>query len=133
MKIIDAHKGCYEYSTYFEGLAGHGSAPDKGVNAVEYAVRFVEKLLELREILKSRTPKNSIFDPPYTTLQIGGISGGIARNVIADKCQVDWELRPVVKEDGEFVNSEMDKFVNEKLLPETVSYTHLTLPTILLV
>ena len=23
MKIIDAHKGCYEYTTYFEGLAGH--------------------------------------------------------------------------------------------------------------
>jgi len=118
MKIIDAHKGCYEYTTYFEGLAGHGSAPDKGVNAVEYAVRFVDKLLELREVLKSRTPKDSIFDPPYTTLQIGGISGGIARNVIADKCQVDWELRPVVKKDGEYVNSEIDKFINEKLLPE---------------
>ena len=118
MKIIDAHKGCYEYTTYFEGLAGHGSAPDKGVNAVEYAVRFVNKLLELRKILKSRTPKNSVFDPPYTTLQIGGISGGIARNVIADKCNVDWELRPVIKEDGEFVNLEIDKFVNETLLPE---------------
>ncbi len=118
MKIIDAHKGCYEYTTYFEGLAGHGSAPDKGVNAVEYAVRFVDKLLELREVLKSRTPKDSIFDPPYTTLQIGGISGGIARNVIADKCQVDWELRPVVKKDGDYVNSEIDKFINEKLLPE---------------
>ena len=60
------------------------------------------------------------FSPPYTTLQIGGISGGIARNVIADKCHVDWELRPVVKEDGEFVNSEMDKFVKEKLLPEMI-------------
>ena len=118
MKIIDAHKGCYEYTTHFEGLAGHGSAPDKGVNAVEYAVRFINKLLELREILKSKTPKDSVFTPPYTTLQIGGISGGIARNVIADKCKVDWELRPVVKEDGEFVNSEMDKFINEKLLPK---------------
>ena len=59
-----------------------------------------------------------IRDRPYTTLQIGGISGGIARNVIADKCKVDWELRPVVKKDGEFVNSEIDKFINEKLLPE---------------
>ena len=118
MKIVDAHKGCYEYTTYFEGLAGHGSEPDKGVNAVEYAVKFVKKLLELREILKSRAPKESIFKPPYTTLQIGGISGGIARNVIADKCRVDWELRPVIKEDGEFVNSEIDKFVNEKLLPD---------------
>ena len=118
MKIIDAHKGCYEYTTHFEGLAGHGSAPDKGVNAVEYAVKFIDKLLKLRKILKEKTPNNSIFNPPYTTLQIGGISGGIARNVIADRCRVDWELRPVVKEDGIFVNSEMDKFVNEELLPE---------------
>ena len=118
MKIIDAHKGCYEYTTHFEGLAGHGSAPDKGVNAVEYAVRFIDKLLKIRKILKEKTPNNSVFNPPYTTLQIGGISGGIARNVIADRCKVDWELRPVVKEDGIFVNSEMDKFVNEELLPE---------------
>ena len=120
MKIIDAHKGCYEYTTYFEGLAGHGSAPDKGVNAVEYATKYINKLLELREILKNKVPKDSVFSPPYTTLQIGGISGGIARNVIADKCKVDWELRPVIKEDGEFVNLEIDKFAKDKLLPEMI-------------
>jgi acetylornithine deacetylase len=118
MKIIDAHKGCYEYTTHFEGLAGHGSAPDKGVNAVEYGAKFINKLLELRKTLKSKAPKDSVFEPPYTTLQIGGISGGIARNVIADKCRVDWELRPIIKEDGIFVNSEIDKFINEELLPE---------------
>ena len=123
MKIIDAHKGCYEYTTYFEGLAGHGSAPDKGVNAVEYATKYINKLLELREILKTKTPKDSVFNPPYTTLQIGGISGGIARNVIADKCKVDWELRPVIKEDGDFVNLEIDNFVKKNLLPEMIK-TH---------
>ena len=52
MKIIDAHKGCYEYTTYFKGLAGHSSAPHKGVSAVEYASRYVNKLIELREKLK---------------------------------------------------------------------------------
>ena len=118
MKIIEAHKGCYEYTTYFEGLAGHGSAPEKGVNAVEYATRYISKLMDLREILKSKVPKNSVFDPPYTTIGIGGISGGIARNVIADKCRVDWEMRPVIKEDGEFVHNELNEFVNKKLLPE---------------
>ena len=118
MKIVDAHKGCYEYTTHFEGLAGHGSKPEKGVNAVEFAVRYINKLMELRETLKANAPKNCIFDPPYTTLQIGGISGGIARNVIADKCRVDWELRPVVKKDGEFVNNKMDEFANTSLLPE---------------
>ena len=118
MKIVDAHKGCYEYTTHFEGLAGHGSKPEKGVNAVEFAVKYINKLMELRETLKTNAPKNCIFDPPYTTLQIGGIAGGIARNVIADKCRVDWELRPVVKKDGEFVNNQMDEFANTSLLPE---------------
>jgi len=118
MKIIDAHKGCYEYTTYFEGLAGHSSQPDKGVSAVEFAARYVNKLLELKEKLKERQLKDSIFDPPYSTLQIGGIFGGIAHNVIADKCHVNWETRPVVKEDGIFLNDEIDKFTKEILLPE---------------
>jgi len=118
MKIIDSHKGCYEYTTYFEGLAGHSSQPHKGVSAVEYAARYVNKLVELRKKLKEREPKNSIFDPPYSTLQVGGIFGGIAHNVIADKCHVNWETRPVVKEDAIFLNSEIDKFTNETLLPE---------------
>ena len=118
MKIIDAHKGCYEYTTYFEGLAGHSSAPHKGVSAVEFASKYVNKLIDLREKLKERAPENSIFDPPYSTLSIGGIFGGIAHNVIADKCHVNWETRPVVKEDGKFLNSELDKYANEILLPE---------------
>jgi acetylornithine deacetylase len=120
MKIINAHKGYYEYNTQFKGLAGHSSAPHKGVNAIEYAIRYINKLIEIREILKSRAPKNSTFDPLYTTLQIGVISGGTARNVIADKCNVEWDLRPVVKEDGVFVNSEIDKFAKETLMPEMV-------------
>jgi acetylornithine deacetylase len=118
MKAIQAHKGCYEYSTHFTGLAGHGSAPDKGVNAVEYASKFINKLMELRKELKQRAPKNSIFNPKYTTLQIGRIRGGLARNVIADKCTVDWELRPVVIEDGIFVNDAMDNYTKNILLPE---------------
>jgi acetylornithine deacetylase len=118
MKIIDAHKGCYEYTTYFKGLAGHSSAPHKGVSAVEYASRYVNKLIELREKLRERAPKDSIFDPAHSTLSIGGIFGGIAHNVIADKCHVNWETRPVVKEDGVFLNQEIDKYANEVLLPD---------------
>ena len=48
MKIIDSHKACYEYTTFFEGLAGHSSKPDEGVNAAEYASKYVNKLMSLR-------------------------------------------------------------------------------------
>jgi len=118
MKIIDAHKGMNEYTIHFEGLAGHSSQPHKGVNAIEYATRYINKLLELRKELIKRAPKDCIFDPPHSTLSIGGISGGIAHNVIADKCTVEWETRPVVKEDGVFVKEQIEKFVNEELLPQ---------------
>ena len=118
MKIIDAHKGCYEYTTYFEGLAGHSSTPHKGVSAVEFAARYASKLIELRDELKKRAPKDSIFDPPFSTLQVGGIFGGIAHNVIADKCHINWETRPVIKEDGIFLNKKIDEYANDILLPE---------------
>jgi acetylornithine deacetylase len=118
MKIIDAHKGMNEYTVHFEGLAGHSSQPSKGVNAIEYATRYINKLLELRQELIKRAPKDCIFDPPHSTLSVGGISGGIAHNVIADKCRVEWETRPVIKEDGEFVTNQIEKFVNDQLLPQ---------------
>ena len=57
MRIIEGHKGCYEYTTHFHGLAGHGSAPERGVNAVEYAVRYVNRLLELKHRLRERAPR----------------------------------------------------------------------------
>jgi len=118
MKIIDAHKGMNEYTVHFGGLAGHSSKPHMGVNAIEYASRYINKLLELRQELIKRAPKDCIFDPPHSTLSIGGISGGIAHNVIADKCKVEWETRPVNKADGDFVTQEIEKFVSEKLLPD---------------
>ena len=118
MKIIDAHKGMNEYTVHFGGLAGHSSKPHMGVNAIEYASRYINKLLELRQELIQRAPKDCIFDPPHSTLSIGGISGGIAHNVIADKCKVEWETRPVNKADGDFVTKEIEKFVSEKLLPD---------------
>ena len=122
MKIIDSHKACYEYTTFFEGLAGHSSKPDEGVNAAEYASKYVNKLMSLRNNLINRKPKNSIFTPAYSTLSIGGIFGGIAHNVIADKCHVNWETRPVNKEDGIFLNSEIDKYADGLLLEMKKKY-----------
>ncbi len=117
MKVIEGHKGCYEYSTHFSGLEGHGSAPDRGVNAVEYAVRYVARLLDLKERLKARAPRGNRFDPPWTTINTGALSGGVAHNVIAGRASVDWEMRPVAGADADFVKAEMRDYVEQELLP----------------
>ena len=117
MRIIEGHKGCCEYTTRFGGRDGHGSAPDLGVNAVIYAMRYAQRLLELAEALKSRAPKGSRFDPPWTTVNIGRLSGGTAHNIIAGKAELDWEMRPVVWDDATFVKSALESFVRDELLP----------------
>ncbi|CUH78084.1 acetylornithine deacetylase [Tropicibacter naphthalenivorans] len=117
MRIIEGHKGCCEYTARFTGLEGHGSAPDRGVNAVNYAVRYAARLLELAEQLKTRTPANSRFDPPWTTVNIGRLSGGVAHNVIPGKAEIDWEMRPVHWDDAHFVKDALDAYVQDTLLP----------------
>jgi len=117
MRIIEGHKGCCEYTVTFTGMEGHGSQPDLGVNAVEYAVRYVARLMELREVLKQRTPEGSRFDPPWSTLQVGRLSGGVAHNVIPGLATLDWEMRPVVKADMDFVKDAIAAYVQDELLP----------------
>lgn len=117
MRIIEGHKGCYEYTTEFIGLPGHGSRPEAGVNAIEYAVRYVSRLLELGELLKRRAPEASRFEPPWSTLQVGRIKGGAARNIIAGHCSVEWEMRPVQPADAAFVKGDIETYVGTVLRP----------------
>ena len=118
MKAITAHKGYNEYITHFIGLSGHASNPEGGVSAIEYAIQYSNKLLELRDELKKRNSKKAIFSPSYSTLQIGKISGGLGANVIADQCSLEWEVRPVNKEDGEFISNSIDAYAKEILIPK---------------
>ncbi|WP_099558827.1 acetylornithine deacetylase [Hartmannibacter diazotrophicus] len=117
MKVIEGHKGCYEYTTRFTGREGHGSAPDKGANAVEAAARYMCHLMEIGEELKGLAPKGNRFDPPWTTVQVGRISGGNARNTIAGHCEVEWEMRPVNRSDALHVKSGLRQFCDHVLLP----------------
>ena len=118
MKTITAHKGYNEYKTNFTGLSGHASNPESGVSAIEYAILYSNKLMELRDELKKRNTKNILFSPSHSTLQIGKISGGMGANVIADQCSLEWEVRPVTKEDGDFITQNIDDFAKNILLPE---------------
>lgn len=118
MRIIEGHKGCCEYTTHFHGLAGHGSLPDRGVNAVEYAARYVSKILELKDRLRAMAPADSPFEPPWTTINVGALNGGVANNVIPSNARIDWEMRPVQDGDADFVKAELARYCDEELVPQ---------------
>ncbi len=118
LHIVDGHKGCCEYTTRFHGAEGHGSRPELGVNAVEYAARYVARLMALRAELAANPPEGSEFQPPHTTISVGALSGGVAHNVIPGLAHVDWEMRPVAWDDAVRVKTTLERFCSEELLPE---------------
>ena len=118
MKAIEGHKGCCEYTTHFHGKAGHGSMPHIGLNAVEYALRYGAKLMDIAQNLQARAPDKSLFNPPWTTLNIGRITGGHIHNVIPENCSMDWEFRPVQDTDFTYVKETIETYVNDILRPE---------------
>lgn len=117
MRIINGHKGCRETHTHFKGLAGHSSQPDQGVNAVEFAVQYASKIMEVREALKARAPVGSPFEPPWSTMQVGQLHGGVAVNVIPETATLEWDLRAVQPEDKDFVDGILEPYVADVLVP----------------
>ena len=100
MGIVEAHKGMHEYTTQITGLEGHGSKPAQAVNAVQYGARYVRKLMELASELEQQPPEDSPYDPPHTTISVGSMHGGVAHNIVAGECVIQWEMRPVVRADA---------------------------------
>ena len=122
MRVIEGHKGCYEYTTSFHGTDGHGSEPDKGVNAIHVAAAFISRMMEIAEKMKAKSgPDSRRYTPPWTTLQTGRIDGGSARNVIARHCSVEWEMRPVRQEDAREIKAALNAYCRDVLLPEMQS------------
>ena len=118
MRVIEGHKGCCEYSTHFTGREGHGSLPHLGVNAVEYAVQYITRLMALSSELKTRAPVGSAFQPPYSTINVGALHGGVAHNVIPGLASVDWDMRPVQGSDHRHVTTTMEAYARDVLLPQ---------------
>ena len=107
LRMVGAHKGCYEYRTTVSGMNGHSSLPGEAVSAVHYATRWISALLSLTDEMEGRAPNPSPYNPPATTFNVGTITGGQGRCVVADLCWFDWEMRPVQAEDAAFVKEHM--------------------------
>lgn len=117
MGVVEAHKGCCEYTVTFTGRAGHGSTPERGANAVLAAHAYVAELMDLAAALRDLAPTANPFDPPFATVNVGRLAGGFAHNVIPDHAELQWDLRPLRDQDRLFVRAGIDRFVAEILLP----------------
>jgi acetylornithine deacetylase len=80
------------------GKEAHSAHPGQGVSAIYRAAKLIGKIehyaLSLQETLVQEEAR--IFDPPYTTFNVGIIEGGTSKNIIPGKCKflLEWRLLP---------------------------------------
>lgn len=89
------HKGHLRVRIVVEGKAAHSGVPHLGRSAIEPAARVVLALEDLRRALEVERPgyTDDFRQVPFVTLNVGRIAGGVAANVIPDRCEIELGAR----------------------------------------
>jgi acetylornithine deacetylase len=98
LRPVCAGKGYALAEIVVRGEEAHSAFPARGRSAIFDAARVVTALERVAKKLEAR--KNRSFDPPFTTLNVGLIQGGTAKNIIAGECRITVEWRPVPGQPG---------------------------------
>jgi acetylornithine deacetylase len=107
MRVLDGHKGTMTFVTEVTGAEAHSSDPSQGVNAISYAARLLAELEASARELRAVMDPGGRFDPPYTTLNVGMITGGTAKNIVPGRCRITWEMRPLPGADVNHVSENL--------------------------
>ncbi|SEH98507.1 acetylornithine deacetylase [Rhizobium tibeticum] len=94
MRAIRAHKGKAAARLTVNGRSGHSSRPDQGLNAIHAVAGVLAQAVTQAERL-ARGPFEPVFEPPYSSLQVGTLRGGQAVNIIPDWCEAEFEARAI--------------------------------------
>jgi len=93
LKPIRAGKGYSLAEIVVKGREAHSAYPALGASAIFRAARLVSRLELIADKLKEQ--RHPAFEPSFTTLNIGLIRGGTAKNVLPGECRFTLEWRPV--------------------------------------
>lgn len=117
MRPVLGHKGKLGMRCEVHGAACHSAYAPQGVNAIEYAAKLISRLGEIGQRLAAKERHDVRFDPPYSTVQTGTISGGSALNIVPEHCRFDFEVRTLPADNAEQVASQLQAYAAE-LVPQ---------------
>lgn len=99
-------KGLLEYELYFKGIKAHSSNPEKGKSA---NINVVKALNELNIFYENqiKTEKEDCFEIPYTTMNIGLLEGGSAKNSIPASAKACLDFRTIKDNHSEKIKEKL--------------------------
>ncbi|WP_106803537.1 acetylornithine deacetylase [Pseudomonas sp. S5D5] len=115
LKPVLGHKGKLAMRCDVHGEACHSAYAPYGVNAIEHAAELIGELGRIGQQL--RGTQDARFDPPFSTVQTGVISGGKALNIVPADCRFDFEIRALPSQDPGEVADALKAYATQQVLP----------------
>ena len=104
------HRGLEWFDVLITGKASHSGKPEKGVNAIDHAMTFIQKVKsDLYPKLKER--HNEYMGD--SIMNFGTIQGGTEQSTVADRCLIRIDRRYIPGETVETVMKEYQDILDE--------------------
>ena len=117
LKPVLGHKGKLAMRCDVHGAACHSAYAPQGVNAIEYAAELIGELGRIGAGLRAPELHDPRFEPPFSTVQTGVISGGKALNIVPEDCCFDFEVRALPAHDPRQVAEQLQRYARTEVLP----------------
>ncbi|HMX20897.1 MAG TPA: YgeY family selenium metabolism-linked hydrolase, partial [Anaerolineales bacterium] len=106
--ITLGHKGKAQISIKTHGVSAHGSAPEKGVNAIYEMAEIIQRVDKTNlELMKKGTPRGTLV-----MSKISSVSASL--NAVPSECEVYLDRRMIPGETEEDIKREMDEIIKGK-------------------
>jgi acetylornithine deacetylase len=112
LKPMRAGKGYCLAEITIKGREAHSAYPSLGSSAVFGAARLIAAIETIAT--KLETEQHAAFDPAHTTLNVGVVHGGTAKNVIPGECRFTLEWRPIPGQDPQRLLNLLDEAIAEQ-------------------
>jgi succinyl-diaminopimelate desuccinylase len=95
-EVVTAHNGCLQLEVTVHGKMAHAAIPESGVDALQAAVRILERLYATNVENRKITSRVEGITHPY--LNVGRIEGGTNTNVVPGKVVFKLDRRMIPEE-----------------------------------
>ncbi|MBT3982478.1 MAG: M20 family metallopeptidase [Bacteriovoracaceae bacterium] len=124
-KVFHAHKGIGVFHLITTGVAGHSSRPDRGTNAITDMTKIINVIDKVNDELISEK-KNLDHDLypqwPYCSINIGRIFGGVADNMIPERCEIQVSVRSTLQNNADTIIARIKEEIGKLNLKGLVSW-----------
>ena len=117
MQAIIAHKGLAGYNTTITGKDVHSSLVHLGASSIRAAAEITQFLYAKADELARGEQYDGMQLPPYSTINVGRIQGGQARNIVARETCLFWEYRYIPGADAHWAAHCLQEFTQAHVLP----------------